>query len=649
MPQLVCCLVHSSMCSNAGISLARCFFRFAVCLLPLSQFLGLQSGIFVDSRLRLRARGPDDADDSTSFLHSHRQAPFVSGSLGAGTLRLSEAATSSAEGGPSQLYLAASQPTQSIVSPTGRAPDASVGSLQSSNIRVRALRQNPRASSPVRPATRAVMPVHAASGEGPGISTRAGNWHIASTRNAGHEVYSSAEALAAGAGDGTLVYVPDERRVEVGQSSSSSGDEAPTRSCSVRASICGTRLTGAKAGMCALSAVALWIATLSGAFMVGTQFDLSQRGETEVEKRGREDRARVKDIGWVLPAMGPRPEKEIGGAKKPSEFLGVPSRYQLALDCSGSREKFLECFHEFTGDDPTHGFVDFAEGWNRRESLIKTIPPRPGRQANRIQIEFATGPPTPKGRPAIRLATKQEFGFGSLFVVDVERMPVGDGTWPAYWTTIKGGVDGCGWPSGGEIDMMEHIQGFGMENMVSTLHTDPGCWMHVPGITNGGNCQGNNGCGLTAKEVPSGHQFNKENGGIHLMSMDTNSIRMWFFNRATADHFDEEDMGLGAFWEKKMQELQPYATFPLESKCQGGTFFKPQTFIIDTTFCGDWAGQAFAPPGGPYGLPGCIHVVKESNYGANWDTQEHPESSRKFIFGSVRVFNPEGKGADWQV
>ena len=43
-------------------------------------------------------------------------------------------------------------------------------------------------------------------------------------------------------------------------------------------------------------------------------------------------------------------------------------------------------------------------------------------------------------------------------------------------------------------------------------------------------------------------------------------------------------------------------TYALEGSCPGEQYFHPQTFIIDTTFCGDWAGQVFGPPGGPYGL-----------------------------------------------
>ncbi|CAD7972658.1 unnamed protein product [Amoebophrya sp. A120] len=388
---------------------------------------------------------------------------------------------------------------------------------------------------------------------------------------------------------------------------------------------------------------------LIGGWNWGRQQALGQCAAAQAQRAVLQD-------GWVLPAMGGGGSSiDFAGGNSPFTAKAGPpgpSKWKLAMDCSGSESRFLKCFRPFTANDPTKGYVDFAEGWNRKQDLIRTIPPKAGSTSvkPRVEISFSTGPPTPKGRPAIRITSEKAFGPGSLFVVDVERIPVGDGTWPAYWTTIRGGVDGCGWPAGGEIDMFEHVQGWGMENMVSTLHTTAGCTMPVPGITNGGNCEGNNGCGVTAQSVPSGHKFNEQGGGIHLMEWSRNppAIKMYWLDRVVAETLDEESMNDGSFWEHITSTNQPYVTFPLEGNCPMANYFSPQTFIVDTTFCGEWAGSIFAPPGGPYGPEGCIQTVQDPSYGENWETPAHPDLSRRFIFRGVRIFSEDGEGMDWE-
>lgn len=51
------------------------------------------------------------------------------------------------------------------------------------------------------------------------------------------------------------------------------------------------------------------------------------------------------------------------------------------------------------------------------------------------------------GRPSVRLESKQTFTEG-LFVLDLSHIPVGCGTWPAFWTVGLGD-----WPADGEIGM----------------------------------------------------------------------------------------------------------------------------------------------------------------------------------------------------
>ena len=46
---------------------------------------------------------------------------------------------------------------------------------------------------------------------------------------------------------------------------------------------------------------------------------------------------------------------------------------------------------------------------------------------------------TPNGRPSVRLTSKKSYDSG-LVILDLAHMPVGCGTWPAFWTV------GPNWP-----------------------------------------------------------------------------------------------------------------------------------------------------------------------------------------------------------
>ncbi|CAD7947837.1 unnamed protein product [Amoebophrya sp. A120] len=334
----------------------------------------------------------------------------------------------------------------------------------------------------------------------------------------------------------------------------------------------------------------------------------------------------------------------------PPEPIGRTS-WTPALNCPGSdRSKFLDCFTPFTASDPTHGAVDYQAGWTQKDELIQQLAAEPGAvwQQKRLEISFGVG--KAGNRPSIRMNTAQDkaFGPGSLFVVDVEKVPVGPGTWPAYWTTAAN--PNPQWPHGGEIDMMEHIQGPDVfNNMLSTLHTIPGCKMsQVPGITSGGDCgiAGNAGCGVAPVSVPNGKRLNDAKGGIHVMAWtprgDDEAIKMWWISREKADEilqqggdhiFDDP-----RFWDQYTQDEStagPYVTFPIgpNSTCPAEKYFSAQQFIIDTTFCGDWAGATF-----PGGSQKCVETVQDEKYGTDWGVGDKQDLSRSFVFRSIKIF-----------
>jgi len=96
--------------------------------------------------------------------------------------------------------------------------------------------------------------------------------------------------------------------------------------------------------------------------------------------------------------------------------------------------------------------------------------------------------PDSRGRDSIRISSKRAFDE-SVVIIDLEHMPHGCGTWPAFWTLSQKGP----WPAGGEIDIIEvthlshlifhhaetiTLQGVheAEQNLIS-LHTPPGCTM----------------------------------------------------------------------------------------------------------------------------------------------------------------------------
>ncbi len=73
-----------------------------------------------------------------------------------------------------------------------------------------------------------------------------------------------------------------------------------------------------------------------------------------------------------------------------------------------------------------------------------------------------------RGRKSVRLESKNQFDEG-LFIFDLDHLPTGQGTWPAYW------LSGEDWPNNGEIDILEGVDGKTFNSI--TLHSKDGCRM----------------------------------------------------------------------------------------------------------------------------------------------------------------------------
>jgi len=58
--------------------------------------------------------------------------------------------------------------------------------------------------------------------------------------------------------------------------------------------------------------------------------------------------------------------------------------------------------------------------------------------------------PSARGRDSIRISSQNAYDE-AIFVLDLQHMPAGCSTWPAFWTLSQAGP----WPNGGEIDVIE--------------------------------------------------------------------------------------------------------------------------------------------------------------------------------------------------
>lgn len=257
----------------------------------------------------------------------------------------------------------------------------------------------------------------------------------------------------------------------------------------------------------------------------------------------------------------------------------------------------------FTNADPTHGSVHYDSHSELMEDTSV-----PGQLKISVQQDIAV---QGSDRNSVRINTKDTFSEG-LFVLSADHMPEGLATWPAFWLT---GVKKA-WACDGEIDIVEGVNSMDAESSFNavTLHTStkPGasaCNQEgVPGITNNGlcynadpatkdnscGCDGNKsacpyaGCGVISTDNKSfGNGFNNAGGGVFVCSVVAGEgIKVWFFSKADVPADLQADVPDPDSW--------PITNLVAFKPCPGQ--FANMQLILNTTLCGDWAGDQY--PGG---------------------------------------------------
>ncbi|KKO99151.1 hypothetical protein THAR02_08742 [Trichoderma harzianum] len=256
--------------------------------------------------------------------------------------------------------------------------------------------------------------------------------------------------------------------------------------------------------------------------------------------------------------------------------------YFLSTTYAG--ESLLSNFNWFDGVDPSHGFVSYQNRQNAQVMGLYQIDDRTG--VVRLGVDSTNYYSVlDRGRPSIRLESKDTFDQG-LFIADFLHMPPSHcGLWPAFWTY------GDNWPYDGEIDIIEGVN-TAHTNIISA-HTADGCSQgnDILGLFSGEQinteCEvgtDNIGCGFhpSPDDTSSyGDGFNAAHGGVYAMQWDNVHIRIWHFPRGSIPRDIEAKKPNPDTWG------QPIAIFG-GSQCNVDNYFKHMRIVLNINFCGDY-------------------------------------------------------------
>ncbi|KAI6835041.1 glycoside hydrolase family 16 protein [Hortaea werneckii] len=255
--------------------------------------------------------------------------------------------------------------------------------------------------------------------------------------------------------------------------------------------------------------------------------------------------------------------------------------YQLVDDYQPSI--FFSKFNFYSSYDPTYGHVKYVT----KDVAWQNGYVQEGDQAVMSVDTTNKWPRGGDGRPATRIISNNAYTHG-LFILDLEHMPWGCGTWPAYWLL------GPDWATNGEIDIIEGVN-TGMSNSIS-MHTEAGCTIAGSGQTAtfqtsdcDHNANGNSGCGslLDGSKIPNnyGEGLNNNGGGVYATEWTSEYIKHWFFPRESIPDNIASGEPDPATW--------GIPTVNAQGSCDIDSNFNNMSIIINTDFCGAWAGWVY--------------------------------------------------------
>lgn len=267
--------------------------------------------------------------------------------------------------------------------------------------------------------------------------------------------------------------------------------------------------------------------------------------------------------------------------------------YSLVDHHEGS--SFFDGWDFFSGNDPTHGFVTYLDrNTAQNQGLVSTT----SNQAYIGVDSWSTLDPNGPGRASVRLTSQKSYNNG-LFIADIPKMPGSPGgtsvtsggicgTWPAFWLV------GPNWPNNGEIDIIEGINSNSDNTFVA--HTSKGCTFDNQDstvmrgkfdTTFGLDCS-LGGCGGAFNYQWSyGEQHNAVAGGVWAMELKSDSIKIWYWPRIWIPQDIKDGQPKPDTW----TDL-PFAVWS-GAGCDISQHFQQMQMVINTDFCGDWAGNSW--------------------------------------------------------
>ncbi|KAI0062967.1 glycoside hydrolase family 16 protein [Artomyces pyxidatus] len=203
-----------------------------------------------------------------------------------------------------------------------------------------------------------------------------------------------------------------------------------------------------------------------------------------------------------------------------------------------------------------------------------------------IKVDNTTNVVWNNKRNTVRIASKDAYSVGSVWIADMLHVPFGCSVWPAFWSQA------ANWPAGGEIDTFEGVNM--VQHSQSALHTEPGCTIanavQTSTLVNSTDCSyldnENEGCQVTNPDPSSyGAAFAAAGGGVFVTEFAESGISIWFYSRKnvpanllTGNSVSTSSLGT------------PTVNYPATG-CAIDKYFQPQNLIFDITLCGDLAGN----------------------------------------------------------
>ncbi|KAF6758432.1 glycoside hydrolase family 16 protein [Ephemerocybe angulata] len=216
---------------------------------------------------------------------------------------------------------------------------------------------------------------------------------------------------------------------------------------------------------------------------------------------------------------------------------------------------FYDKFIWRSGQDPSHGRVNYtSKDVSQKLNLTFATPDTFILRADYKTVLDPAGP----GRNSVRIRSNASYTT-HVAIFDVRHMP-----------------QGCGY---GEVDIVEGVHS--KPPNLATLHTTAGCTMPAnrshTGSSASNNCEG--GCNVKFPSNQSfGLAFNDNGGGWFALERTATYIKLWF-------------------WPRKGGAVPSYILSPKTTLDPGTWYFSDNHIINNLTFCGDWAGPAYASSG----------------------------------------------------